>query len=246
MDRLILTFEDYNDAVGNIAYLNNASSALYQYTFDSVANNKSLPVYCALVEKSTGTIYAGTEKGVYYKDSTNTWNSYDKIGDLPVTSIYQQTNERFVQRNLTHTGITANNYVFAKTKWPYALYFGTYGRGIFMDMQYVTDTTNAVCDSSDYSNVGIPTVNTVGRNSLSLYPNPVSSEAHLTLTSAVAGNAVVYVYDLNGRCVMNRNLGHVGEGEHTFSLGVEGMAKGLYLVNVFVGGHTATAKMMVR
>ena len=56
----------------------------------------------------------------------------------------QQTKEYGVRRAITHTGITENKYLFAKSKWPNAIYFGTYGRGIFLDMTYVTDTVNEI------------------------------------------------------------------------------------------------------
>ncbi len=244
-DRLILTFDDFCDSVGNIAYVNSPSTSLNQVTFGSVAGNNSLPVYCALVEKTHGNVFVGTDKGVY-EYANGSWNVYDKIGELPVTSIYQQTSERPIMRNLSHTGVTANNFVFSKTKWPYALYFGTYGRGIFMDMTYVTDTANNVCDPEDYNHVDIPVVNSIGVNSINLYPNPVSTVAHVGLTAAAAGNAEMRVYDLNGRAVLVRSLGMVTEGEHTFTLDTQDMAKGMYLVNITVGRHTASAKMMVR
>jgi hypothetical protein len=244
-DRLVLTFETYNDATGNVAIVNNAStSANLQWI--STPDPK-MPVYTALVEDSTRRIYIGTADGVFYREPNGTtWNTYANLTGVPVTAIVQQTYNLPIRRNLTHTGINANNYVFAKTKWPRAMYFGTYGRGIFVDMQYVTDLSNEVVDSVDYTPVGIPTVQNVGMNSVKLYPNPVYGEAHLAVNACVAGNGVMRVYDLNGRLAMERNLGFVTEGEHTVSFGTEGMSKGMYLINVIIGGHTATAKMMVR
>ena len=64
--------------------------------------------------------------------------------------------------------------------------------------------------------------------------------------AAIAGKGELRVYDLNGRLVMTRNLGHIAEGEHTYSIDCTGMAKGMYLINVTISGHTATAKMIVR
>lgn len=244
-DRLVLTFEDYSDAYANVAVVNNAST---NYSINAMAlDDRSLPAYTAIVEDSTGTIYVGTAAGVFTRvASSATWHPYTKISDVPVTSIYQQTRKFPVRHNLTHTGITANRYAFAKTKWSRAIYFGTYGRGIFMDMQYVTDFENEVVDSNDYNNVSIPTVHATGAGSLNLYPNPVVGEANVALNATVAGNAVLRVYDLNGRIVMDRNLGHVSEGEHLYTIDCTGMSKGMYLINVIISGHTATAKMMVR
>ena len=68
----------------------------------------------------------------------------------------------------------------------------------------------------------------------------------MVLNVTAAGNGEMRVYDLNGRLVMRRNLGHISEGEHSYTIDCNGLAKGMYLVNVFVSGHTATAKMIVR
>lgn len=246
-DRLILTFEDFTDgSFPNVMIFNNPGSPAM--SFEPIPMpDPTIPAYCAIVEDSTGTIYVGTSNGVYTKKGNAAWQAYSNITGVPVTAIYQQTRKLPVRHNITHTGITENKYAFSKTKWPRAIYFGTYGRGIFMDMQYVTDFSNEVVDSADYTpTVGIPTVHTVGANKIHLYPNPVSTEAHLDLNVAVAGNADIRVYDINGRLVMNTNLGYVAEGEHTFTLNTQNLSKGMYLVNVIISGHTATAKMMVR
>ncbi len=244
-DRVILTFDEYCDTMPNVMIVNNATGNYY-FTPAAVTGNANIPAYCALVEDSTGTIYVGTEKGVYTSATGSSWNVYSKLTGVPVTVIRQQTNNLPIYRTLTHTGINANHMVFAKTKWPRAIYFGTYGRGIFMDMTYVTDTTNEVSEPQDYNPVDIPVVRNTGVNSVNLYPNPVYGDANLAVNAAVAGNGVLRVYDLNGRCVMNRNLGYVAQGEQLFTISTEGMAKGMYLINVIISGHTATAKMMVR
>ena len=147
--------------------------------------------------------------------------------------------------HISHNGITPEYYTFPKTKWPGAIYFGTYGRGIFMDMTYVTDRSNSIFDTS-YYHYGIPTVESNGNTSLSIFPNPVMGDANLTITTDEAGSALLRIYDINGRCVANRNLGHVSEGEQVYTVSTEGMAKGMYLVNVIIGGHTSATKMMVR
>ena len=242
-DRLVLTFEDFSDAMANVAIVNNACGNMT--LSQKPLTDATLPAYTAIVEQSTGKIYVGTDDGVFVENG-NSWSAYNDLSGVPVTKIIQQTDNLPIRRNLTHTAITANNYVFAKTKWPGAIYFGTYGRGVFMDMQYVTDTTNEVVDSVEYEPVGIPTVYSTGMNSVKLVPNPVYNETSLAINARVAGNAVVRVYDLNGRMVMDRNLGYVAEGEHSYTLDCSGMNKGMYLVNVIIGGYTSAVKMVVR
>ena len=245
-DRLVITFEDFSSDFANVAIIDNPGSNSMNIELVPLSD-PTIPAYCALVEDSTGTIYVGTSKGVFTKKGNASWQTYSKLQGVPVTAICQQTRKLPVRHNITHTGITQNDFAFAKTKWPRAIYFGTYGRGIFMDMQYVTDFSNEIVDSADYTpTVDIPTVHTVGLNKINLYPNPVTDEAHLDLNAVAAGNAQLRVYDINGRLVMDRYLGFVAEGAHTFTLNTQGFAKGMYLINLTISGHTATAKMMVR
>lgn len=245
VDRVVLTFEDYSENGDNVVIINNATSDSWSMQPIPITGHTGIPAFTAMIEKTTGDIYVGTSDGVFIYNGTS-WREYEHLKDLPVTSIVQQTFELPIRRALTHTGIDAKNHVFAKTKWPRAIYFGTYGRGIFMDTTYVIDSENEVCDSSDYNHVGIPTVESNGENSVSIYPNPVSGEAHVALSTIEAGNAVLRIYDLNGRCVVNRDLGYASEGEQVYTLNTEGMNKGMYLVNVIIGGYTAATKMIVR
>ena len=243
-ERLILTFEGYNENYANVAFVNDILDNWSLQT-STITNKKGLPAFCSMVDKTTGDLYIGTSDGVWVK-SGNSWHQYEHLNGLAVTSMVQQQADLPVRRHLTHNGITPEKRVYAKTKWPNAMYFGTYGRGIFMDMSKVTDRSNEVSDPDDYNNVGIPTVVNTAAASVSVFPNPVSGDAHLSIGTAEAGTAQLRIYDLNGRCVMDRQLGSIAEGEHVFTIGTEGMAKGMYLINVIIGGHTATAKMMVR
>lgn len=244
-DSLVLTFEDYaaSGSLSNTGIVKNISSNM---TFEQLHyTGDTIPAFSAMVEQSTGNIYVGTAEGVkIYGKSNHQWGDYDYLKGVPVTAIVQQKANLPVRHHIGHSGIDEVKYVFSKTKWPRAIYFGTYGRGIFMDMTYVTDTVNASCDSADY--LGIPTVTSSDLNSVSVYPNPVSDVAHLHLNTAIAGNAQLRVYDINGRCVMSSNLGYANEGEQTYAVSTEGMSRGMYLVNVIIGGYTAAAKMMVR
>ena len=45
---------------------------------------------------------------------------------------------------------------------------------------------------------------------------------------------------------MDSNLGYVAEGEHCYTLDCSGMNKGMYLVNLIIGGYTSAVKMVVR
>lgn len=250
-DNIIITFGGYDGNSANMVYVKNASNpALRTVTNLNVTNSENGmtvndPVYSAMVECTTGAIYVGTDKGVFTSASANSpvWQNYGAFNGVPVTSIVQQTNNLKRQRYTVRDGVNDVNYIFAKTKYPYAIYFGTYGRGVFMDTTYVVDNVAEVCDSDDW--LGITTVDN-GDNSVNVYPNPAADYANVDLTIVNAGNAVVKIYDVNGKMVHTENLGYLGEGNHQYSLNCSKFNHGMYLVNIIIGKEAATTKLIVR
>ena len=199
-----------------------------------------------MIEYTTGEVYVGTEDGVFKAASVNnpSWQAYGAFNGVPVTAMYQVTCNYPMISYVGHDGVSEVQYYFPKTKWAYAMYFGTYGRGIFMDSTYVVDHVNEILDSNIFN--GIPTVANTGANQVRLYPNPAVDQATLELAIAQAGQAVVKVYDLTGKVVYTENLGRLSEGIHTHAISCQNLQHGMYLVNVIVGGQTATSKLVVR
>ncbi|MCR4659910.1 MAG: T9SS type A sorting domain-containing protein [Bacteroidales bacterium] len=253
-DELLITFEHFNDSYANIAYVANASDSATRTIATKPLANAGLPVYSAMIECTTGDVYVGTEDGVFkassasFRSATPTWNTYGQFKGVPVTAIVQQTRDLPVIHHVGHTGVNADSMLFAKTKWPYAIYFGTYGRGVFLDMSMVTDTTNEISDPEDYrdSTNAIPCVNNIGNNRISIFPNPAVDNATVEIDLSAAGTAAIAVYDLAGRRVLADNLGRMGEGLHTYRLDCSKLAPGMYLVNLKVGNNTSAAKMVVK
>ena len=242
-ERLIITFEGYSTDYTNVAVVENCLADNWSVSQMSITGHSDIPAFCSMVEKTTGDIYIGTTEGVYYRHG-GVWEAYADLTGVPVTAMTQQTANLPVRHHLGHNGINPINYVFAKTKWPNAMYFGTYGRGIFVDMKYVTDTLNEVVDSVDL--LDIPTVVGTAASQVTVYPNPVYGDAHLVINGNITGNGTLRIYDLNGRMVVTRQLGTVSAGEQTFTVSTEGLTRGMYLINIIIGGHIAVAKMMVR
>ena len=250
-DNLVISFGGYSSNGANLVYVKNASTPTTRTVSNiNVTNSASSmtgadPVYSALIEYTTGTIYAGTEKGVFATASpvAASWQPYGAFNGVPVTSIVQQTNSLQRQRYTVREGVDDVTYIFAKTKFPYAIYFGTYGRGIFMDTTYVTDKVAEVSNPEDW--LGITNVDN-GENYVNIYPNPVADVATVELGVVNAGNAVVKIYDINGKLVHSEKLGYLNEGGHQYSLDCRKFNHGMYLVNINIGNESATSKLIVR
>lgn len=245
-DAVIVTFDGFGSDSPNVVYIDNASQS--NYTINAIPLPVNVPAYSALIECTTGTVFVGTEEGVFTAANVTNpvWESYGAFKGVPVTSICQMTSDNELIRHTGHDGVTPEEYIFPRTKWPFAIYFGTYGRGIFMDSTYVTRHENEIVDSTDYRTTGIPTIATVGANSLRFYPNPAVESATLELSVAVAGEAVMNIYDLSGRKVSSERLGRLAEGVHTRTIDCRQLQHGMYLVNVVMGSQTATSKLIVR
>ena len=246
-DAIVVTFDGYDNNAPNVVYINNATSENPSVTYLSVASNT--PAYSAMIEYTTGEIYVGTEDGVYRSSSiTNpNWQTYGSFNGVPVTSMYQVTSDYPRIKHIGHDGVIEVSYIFPRTKYSKAMYFGTYGRGIFMDSTYVTDHTNEIVNPEDYgSELDIPSVSSYGDNSVRFYPNPAVDNATMELTVSRPGNAVVRIFDLTGKLVYTENMGRIAEGVHTRTINCQNLMRGMYLVNVVVGGQKATSKLIVR
>ena len=244
-DCLIVTFGGFDASEPNIIVFDNATQGSYTANAKSVSSAQ-IPVYSSIVEYTTGTVYVGTEEGVFKAsslDGTPSWQTYGDFKGVPVTAIRQQIYDLPTVTHITHNGINAENNVYCKTKYPYALYFGTYGRGIFMDMQYVTDTN---ADLYDPTLLGVPEVVEANTTSVSIYPNPATSFTTIDLNVGESGNTMVRVYDMSGRMVTEENYGMLAEGSHQKQLNCQSLRKGVYLVNVICGKAATTTKLVVR
>ncbi len=250
-DNLLITFGGYQLLEPNLVYVKNAGNPATRTVTDFTVTDANAgmgtadPVYSAMIEYTHGNIYVGTEKGVFVSAShiTPAWTNYGSFNGVPVTSIVQQTKTLQRQRFQLRDGVNMVNYIFAKTKYPYAIYFGTYGRGVFMDTTYVTDHENEISNPEDW--VGIQTVDK-GENQVKIYPNPVVDQATLELSVVNGGNAVVRIYDINGKLVHSESLGYLNSGMYNYSIDCSMFNHGMYLVNINLGNESATSKLIVR
>lgn len=252
-DAVLVTLEGHDNDYNNVLYIKNATSATPKIDAKNVqVNGKNIPVYSGMIEYTTGNVYLGTEEGIFTSTKSSfdspsvAWNEYGNFTGVPVVAMCQQTEADQIVRYTGHTGVAADKYVFPKTKYPYAMYFATYGRGIFLDTTYVTDMSNNIVEPRDTVTTDIPRVFAEGNNSVKVFPNPVVNEANIELTAAQAGNAQVRIYDLSGKLVYNENWGRVAEGTTVRQINCQNFRHGMYLINITVGRDTATSKLIVR
>ena len=113
------------------------------------------------------------------------------------------------------------------------IYAATYGRGVFRCENY-KKTSASVPENSNEENVN-----------LSMYPNPVSSQATLSFDLKESCNVSYQVFDMTGRMVMNQNMGRMSEGEQQISINAENLSSGSYILRLNQGAKNNSVKFMV-
>ena len=113
------------------------------------------------------------------------------------------------------------------------IYAATYGRGIFRCENYKKDFASVPENSS------VETVN------VSMYPNPVSSQATLSFELKESCSVSYQVFDMTGRMVMNQNMGRLTEGEHQVSISAENLSAGSYILRLNQGAKNNCVKFLV-
>ena len=73
----------------------------------------------------------------------------------------------------------------------------------------------------------------------SIFPNPANDVFKISMNNAIAENAEVNVFDINGRNVLSSKLRFEQQ-----SISVANLSKGLYIVQINNGGNLFTSKLL--
>ena len=234
-NKMVVTLGNYgNDDY--VLYSTNALSDAPEFT--SVQGNlPKMPVYSSLIEMETGDVILGTERGIFRtKDITSgEWGADSHmLGEVPVMELKQQLlcQEDKETSEETPDGVFITEYPGVHNTG--VIYAATYGRGVFRCENYKKEFTS------------VPEIPAMAESfTVTMYPNPVQSEA--TVSFNVTGNTDVnfQVFDLMGRMVMNQNMGRFTEGQQEFRINTENLSTGSYILRLNQGGTSSCVKFMV-
>ena len=233
-NKVIVTLGNY----GNDAYVFYAEDGI---TFTSVQNNlPKVPAYSSLIENTKGYVMIGTEKGIYKSgenlDLTN-WTADNTIGNIPVMEIKQQLLENHDPRYVYLVDEVGDitTIEFPTIKNQNVVYIATYGRGLYKCEDFVQREVESIVENNTSATA----------LEMSIYPNPVVSEATINFNVEATSTVSYQIYDLSGRMVQNATLGNYGQGSHSVNFNVDGLSNGTYIVKVQAGTVTNTAKILV-
>lgn len=80
---------------------------------------------------------------------------------------------------------------------------------------------------------------------LSAYPNPVTTQATVSVSIPTAGDVSIHVYDVMGRRVMTRVDEFRPAGVFDVELNTASLSAGVYIVRLTIGGHTEVQRITV-
>jgi hypothetical protein len=201
-------------------------------TFDLVKGNLPNNVYAVLFPKGAkkGTIMAGTERGIWMKESGSEWTaSNNGIGEVPVMTLTQLTTFRPGVNNVPYFNtetekVERKNYPNNNRSY-LTIYAGTYGSGIFSSKAYV----------------GIeefPDSPAKESNALVIVPNPVVDVATIDL-DMTKGYATIQVFSIDGRLIKEQTA-----KTNANTINFKDYAPGTYIIQVIQGGAIKSGKVI--
>lgn len=180
--------------------------------------------------------------GMPVEDCVRYWTDYNQCSaEAQIDSLADRCNDtlRFVRH--TYAGGLAGSEVVllevigGQHTW--------YGDPMAYDVDYSAEVYG-FCTGREVSYPDIPAgIDVPGwEASVSLYPNPASSDAFLTLGSP-ADNLAIDIYDLRGRRVMHQAVAHAEPGAPV-RLATHELPAGVYLVSLLTPGKAAAVKFV--
>ena len=169
-------------------------------------------------------VFVSTNCGTSWTSVYNKQGATLSTGATQTASFTPASAADYRNENVSLAAYTGQSEVFVK-------FVGTsnYGNNMYID------------------NINISSATSVGENeltSLSVYPNPASTEVNVSFEAKNA-NYSVKLIDLQGRVIANQNLTNLN-GTQVISIPTENVAKGSYVVSITSNGVTSTKSVVIK
>lgn len=200
-------------------------------------------------------------------DNTAFANSSLKF-NLAQAQFDNTTNDKLELMVSTNCGTTWNT-IWSKSGAALATIPNTVGTGQFIPnsaSQWRTEVASFGSHISDnlfvkfratsgYGNLGfiddIQLINTtsvadvISEESISIYPNPASTEVKVSFMVSKATDVQIQVIDMMGRVLQTIDGGQLTTGNHTLTINTQNLASGIYNVKILTAGGNHTERLTV-
>ncbi len=231
-DNIIVTLGNY----GNTDYVFYSTNGGTSFT-SKQGDLPTMPVYSSIIEKTTGKVILGTENGIYSSENMTSWKQ-DGLSNVPVMDLKQQIvknhDPKYIYLVDEVGEVTTTEYLGVSNEG--IIYAATYGKGLYKCETYKVNNNGSEVSINE---------NVANNVELSIYPNPIVSEATISFNIEKPAQVTYQVYDLSGRMVMNNVLGNYAQGSHKANFNVEALSAGTYIIKVQAGNASNTSKILV-
>jgi len=169
-------------------------------------------------------VFVSTNCGTTWTSVYNKQGATLSTGATQTTSFTPASSADYRNENVSLVAVAGQSEVFIK-------FVGTsnYGNNMYID------------------NINVSSATSVSENeltSLSVYPNPASTEVNVSFEAKNADYSVKLV-DLQGRVIANQNLSNLN-GTQVISIPTSTVAKGSYIVSITSNGMTSTKSVVIK
>lgn len=240
-NNIIITLGNY----GNDNYVYRSTNALASPAgsvaiADITGDLPKMPVYSSVIEMNNSNIgIIGTEYGVYTTSDLFgngiSWTAENSgVGIIPVFQIRQQTvyKRQFV---LESDDPTTPPLIYPEVNNWGDIYMATYGRGIWRTEAFHVVGIDDAAAKADRN-----------PSQVSVYPNPVITEARIAFEINNPSNVSIRVYNITGMLVREVNAGNLTAGAHELMVDCSGLTGGAYVIVVKAGNELFSNKFIVR
>jgi len=226
-NNVVVTLGNY----GNPSYIEYSTNAATTFasTGNFVARQGNLPkfpVYSAVISwNDSRKVIIGTEYGVYSTTditvSSPVWTDENLNGmpHLPVFKLTQGLFPNSWDNEISNQGV---------------IYAGTHGRGVFR-----TETLRGPLGINNPSSGNIKSV------SIKVFPNPTNDKINISFKLDKSGDIENKIYDIHGRLLFSEIKTNCSAGSQNYSLGLNKLQSGTYILKIISGSKSMSAKFIV-
>jgi len=238
-NNVLVTLGNY----GNEHYVLFTENALAETPeFDSRQGSlPQAPVYSSVIEMTDNNIaIIGTEYGIFvteniHANSPEWYLQADKMGIVPVFDLKQQIVPKVSDEVVLVNGNEVTVIPYPGTDNFGIIYAATYGRGLMR-----SNTFRKPVGIDD-----IFTDHNLVKETLKLYPNPVTENATIEIDIIKKGSVTIQVVDVSGRLVGSKQT-NVNEGFNKLNMNLSHLNTGTYIIKAVSGNQVFTSKFMVK
>jgi len=201
-------------------------------TFESIDGTggnalPSAPAYSILIDKNDNNkVLIGTDLGVFGTD-----NAFSATA-----SAVSWTEENGGMGRVPAFDLKQMRLDYTKASNDGKIYVGTHGRGAYVSDIFVGLSKNSRGDDNEDKSF---------KNSLNLYPNPVSTHATLSLKINDPSEALtVQLFNIRGQVVKSIRLDGLTNGENKLMLNLQDLDRGTYILRAIQKSNIATTKFI--